>query len=180
MKIEIQDNFLSNYHADFYDDIFNGIREGENAFPWYFNNNLNDIKSLGNYYFTHVVLDSKREDNPHSQNILNQDLIDIFDPLVSKLHISKNQLKRIKVNMYPRTQSRVHHQSHRDYGPNCNMRTCLYYVNTNNGITKFDGTFKFVRSKKNRAIFFDGSNPHHSTTPTNENYRCSINIDYQL
>ena len=47
----------------------------------------------------------------------------------------------------------------------------------NNGFTVFDGKRK-IRSKKNRAIMFDGSTKHHSTTPTDSNWRCSINIDY--
>ena len=73
----------------------------------------------------------------------------------------------------------VHHEPHTDYEPNLGLRTCLYYVNTNNGFTIFDGKRK-IRSKKNRAIIFDGSIKHHSTTPTNCNWRGSINIDFKI
>ena len=83
------------------------------------------------------------------------------------------------MNLYPRTHLRVHHEPHCDYEPDCGLRTCLYYVNDNNGMTVFDGKKK-VRSKKNRAILFDGSNKHHSTTPTNCNWRCSINVDFKI
>ena len=83
------------------------------------------------------------------------------------------------MNLYPRTQRRVHHSTHIDYQPNSGLRTCLYYVNTNNGVTIFDGK-KTVKSIKNRIALFDGSIPHHSTTLTDVNYRCSINIDYKV
>ena len=89
-------------------------------------------------------------------------------------------LWRLKVNLYPRTQRRIHHESHVDYDPDSGFETCLYYVNTNNGITKFDGTFKSIKSKRNRIALFNGSNYHHSTSPTDSNYRTSVNIDYKL
>ena len=43
-----------------------------------------------------------------------------------------------------------------------------------------DDRKKTIKCKKNRAIIFDGSILHHSTTPTDVNYGCSINIDYLL
>ena len=46
-------------------------------------------------------------------------------------------------------------------------------------MTVFDGKRK-VKSKKNRAIIFDGATMHHSTTPTDCNWRVSISIDYKL
>ncbi len=38
MKIEIVDNFLSDYYADTYVKVFDGIRGGAGCFPWYFKN----------------------------------------------------------------------------------------------------------------------------------------------
>ena len=80
---------------------------------------------------------------------------------------------------YPRSAVTTHTPSHVDYDPDSGFETCLYYVNDNNGMTVFDGKRK-VRSKKNRAIIFDGATKHHSTTPTNFNWRASINIDYKI
>tara|TARA_B100000427_G_C15203053_1_gene461223 strand:- start:53 stop:571 length:519 start_codon:yes stop_codon:yes gene_type:complete len=172
MKIDIVDDFLSSYHADMYEKIFNGMNRGLDDFQWYFSNNLNGKFYLGNYYFNNNVF--SRVDNVNNQNLMH-----LFDSILFKLQVPLDRLWRIKVNLYPRTQFRVHHFSHTDYEPNIGLRTCLYYVNTNNGMTVFDGKKK-IRSKKNRAILFDGSNTHHSTTPTDVNYRCSINIDYML
>ena len=60
---------------------------------------------------------------------------------------------------------------------NKSLTTCLYYLNDSNRVTIFDGKRK-VKAKGNRAIFFDGTNTHHSTTPTDANCGISFNIDY--
>ena len=178
MKIEIIDDFFSSYKSDSYDKTFS---QKFNEFPWFFQNDLNGVSYLGNCYFNHVLIDNFIPTATADKYFY------IFVPLLSKLNLTtKNnsqydleRLLRLKVNLYPRTQRRVHHSSHMDYRPNLGLRTCLYYVNTNNGFTIFDGKRK-IGSKKNRAILFDGSNKHHSTTPTDCNYRCSINIDYKV
>ena len=172
MKIEIVDNFLSDYWADTYVKIFDGKQgKGGRNFPWFFSNDLNGVERMGNYYFNHqVILNYK---------VQSDQWLPIFEPLISTIGISFNNVWRLKVNLYPRTQRRVHHSTHIDYQPNSGLRTCLYYINTNNGVTIFDGK-KTVKSIKNRIALFDGSIPHHSTTLTDVNYRCSINIDYKV
>ena len=167
MKIDIVDNFLPSYHADTLVKTFNGTGRGDGLFPWLFINDLNEVGYLGNYYFTKDIV--------REWVVQDSYWMPLFSPLLEKLGCKKPC--KLKVNLYPRTQRRVHHASHVDYESNSGLITCLYYVNTNNGVTKFDGTFNSVKSKKNRAIFFDGSNKHHSTTPTDNNYRCSINIE---
>ena len=170
MKIEVVDNFLSDYYADSYIKLFDGKSRGQRQFSWFFCNDLNDIERGGNFYFNSILIQENQ--------VLDPRWLPIFEPLVSRLGLSFDRVWRFKLNLYPRTQRRVHHVSHVDYPPNRGLKTCLYYINTNNGYTKFDGTFKSVKSKKNRAVLFDGSSLHHSTTPTDCNYRCSINIDY--
>ena len=170
MKIDIIDNFIASYHVNTLVRTFNGKQEGKHLFPFLFLNDLNGDEYLGNYYFSKTII--------NDFEILDPYWMPIFNPLLARLSCQPSAVLRLKVNLYPRTQRRVHHSPHMDYQPDLGFRTCLYYVNTNNGFTKFDGTFKSVKSKKNRAIFFDGSNKHHSTTPTDCNYRCSINIDY--
>ena len=64
-----------------------------------------------------------------------------------------------------------------DYEPNSGLATALYFVNDNDGVTIFNRK-KTIKSKENRIILFDGSNKHHPTTPTNVNWRSTINIDY--
>ena len=175
MKIDIVDNFLSYHYADSLFRTFRGIKdEPGHHFPWFFADDLNHQTQLGNYYFTNIVVDN--------YEVVGSPWLLLFEPLLSNLSINlsdvSKRVKRIKANMYPRTQFRVHHSSHTDYDPNLGLRTCLYYVNTNDGVTIFDGKRK-IKSRKNRALFFDGSTRHHSTTPTKCNWRCSINIDYR-
>ena len=53
----------------------------------------------------------------------------------------------------------------------------LFYVNTNNGFTILEDGTK-VESIANRALFFDSSKSHKSTTCTDEDIRVNININY--
>jgi hypothetical protein len=178
MKIDIVDNFLSSYHADSYTKLF---QDGTNTFPLYYFDDLNGKSYRGNYYFVHTFIDGFKPSRFADEYFF------VFVPLLSKLNLTTSnnrqynleRLWRLKVNLYPRTHRRVHHQPHRDYEPNTGLRTCLYYINDNNGFTIFDRKRK-IRSKKNTAVFFDGSNYHHSTTPTDCNWRASINIDYTI
>tara|TARA_B100000287_G_C20134091_1_gene583428 strand:+ start:51 stop:563 length:513 start_codon:yes stop_codon:yes gene_type:complete len=170
MKIEIIDNFLTPYYSDIFIKTFDG-KNSPKGFPWYFTNDLNDVSYWGNYYFVNKVIG---EDGRY-----NSEWHTFFNPLFDGLKIARDKVYRLKVNLYPGTQRRIHHASHEDYQSNCGLRTALYYVNTNNGVTIFDGK-KTVKSKENRIILFDGSTKHHSTTPTDTNYRCTINIDYIL
>ena len=164
MTIEVIDNFLKESDADAMENFL--IKEGD--FPWYFCDNVNGHFQLGNYYFNHSLLE---DGDPCSK------YLEFLDPIISLIPVdSVIGYSRIKANLYPRTQLRVHHRSHTDYSSG-NQFTCLYYVNTNNGYTIIDGQGKKkIKSKKNRAIFFDGSILHHSTTCTDVNYRCSINF----
>ena len=171
MKIEIIDDFLPSYQSDSYVKLFGEMPCGE--FPWYYEDDLNQNSYLGNYYFNHMIV------NMGTFTKTGEQYIHLFIPLLSRLKLSMENLWRLKANLYPRTQRIFHHRSHTDYDPDSGLGTCLYYVNNNNGMTVFDGKRK-VRSRKNRAILFDGSNRHHSTTPSNCNWRCSINIDYKL
>tara|TARA_B100000131_G_C17902665_1_gene527077 strand:+ start:43 stop:561 length:519 start_codon:yes stop_codon:yes gene_type:complete len=171
MKIEIIDDFLSKYYQDFYLNLFSGTAQ-KDQFPFVFINNLNDESYKGNYYFCNVVLE-------RSRNLKREIWFPFFDPLLARLKISWSDVHRLKVNLYPWTGRRTHHQTHKDYKSGDNLATCLYYVNDSNRDTIFDGKKK-IRCKGNRAIIFDGSTPHHSTTPTDVNYGCSINIDYYM
>ena len=179
MNIEIRDDILSDYDYRQIEGVFIGPR-----FPWYFMDNLNVSKEnainpnaksfLGNYYFHNYLFYYQ------GKTVVAAEEMNLFTSFCDQLGISVEKLWRVKANLYPRTQKKVHHLPHRDYDPGMGYRTALYYVNTNNGYTKFDGTSKTIKSKKNRVALFDGSNPHHSTTPTDVNYRLTINFDYRL
>ena len=184
--MKIVDNYLSEYHANSIDTFFHGLMWHSNeAFPWHFVDQLNGHDLPYNYYFAHELINQGQVlSNPM---VGNQPSFNIFFPIIDKMGMSWESIWRLKVNLYPRTQSRVHHSTHRDYNPGEGGQTLLYYVNTNDGLTVFDEKDRkkkrfnkqTIRSVKNRAAFFDGSNKHHSTTPTNCNYRVTINFDWK-
>ena len=173
MNIEIMDDFLPSHYNDYYKNLLSNDQSTiSSPFSWYFVDELNEKKYKGNFYFSNCCYDVAA-----SINNLNE--VPLYEPLLNKLGITMSNVKRIKTNLYPLSGHRIHHETHIDYTPNRNLRTCLYYINDSNRLTIFDGK-KRIKCKNNRAILFDGSMPHHSTTPTNVNYACSVNIDYWL
>jgi len=81
---------------------------------------------------------------------------------------------RIKGNLYPSTETIVHHMDHIDY--EFPHRGAIFYINTNNGLTVIDG--KEVESIENRLLLFDPAIPHHSTTCTNDKCRVNVNFNF--
>ena len=57
------------------------------------------------------------------------------------------------------------------------MKTSVFYLNTNNGGTKFKRG-KFVRSVGNRMITFDSNYDHTGVTCTDQNNRVVVNFNY--
>ena len=58
------------------------------------------------------------------------------------------------------------------------LRTAVFYVNTNNGYTKFKKNNKKVSSIKNRVVVFNSNLEHLGTNTTNCKRRIVININY--
>jgi hypothetical protein len=58
-----------------------------------------------------------------------------------------------------------------------NSKTGIFYINTNNGYTKFKNK-KLIKSEENKLIFFDSSKEHTGTTCTDELFRIVINFVY--
>ena len=165
MKIAEIDDFLP---KEYNDQLYSHLDGTE--FPWFYVDTLNREYKLGNYYFCHVVIKNGKVES---------DFLDLFYPLLEYHKLSLDLIYKIKCNLYPRTQFRVHHKSHTDYEDNSypTRRTCLYYVNGNNGLTIFEKPKRRIKSIRNKAIIFNGAHPHHSTTCTDSNARITVNID---
>ena len=175
MNIEIVDDFLSDYQCDSIGDFL-----ASKDMMWRFNKDLNDTGYVGNYYFYYYVV--MQYFDPQ-KNYVEHEFLPAFQPLLDKLGIDLSQIWRLKVNLYPGTQRRFHHQSHTDYEPGNGLRTCLYFPHTTNAPVVFHlGRWRrrSIKCKRNRLLLFDGSNRHHSTSPTDSNYTTSINIDYRV
>ena len=108
-------------------------------------------------------------------------------PFLEKLHfiiktIQPLSLIRIKANLLTRTPNIVENGFHVDMtnAPEERVKqltTSVFYVNTNNGYTKFeDGTE--VESVANRMVTFPANMKHTGTSCTDENTRVVINFNY--
>lgn len=164
MSITVIDDCLN---ADAFENIKNTLM-GAN-FPWYYNafkvEKEDSLDSLHNYQFTHMFYKSFA---PASQHI------SLLDPLLVALNPAA--IVRIKSNLTPRTEEIVEYRLHIDE-PGFNGTTAIYYVNNNNGYTRFsDGTI--VESKENRLVTFDSNIYHTGTTCTDQKVRCVINFNY--
>jgi hypothetical protein len=162
--VEITDNFLDEHS-------FNGIKNillGKAAkFPWYFNSTVatNDDNSLDNFQFTHVFYTNLK---PHSEYNL------ILSPLIEKLKI--RSIIRIKANLVTKTEKIIEHGFHTDF-PYPDSKTSVFYINTNNGYTKFDDGF-VVNSVENRVATFNSMLPHTGSSCTDAQARVVINLNY--
>jgi hypothetical protein len=159
MDLEIIDNFLS-------DKKFNLIKSSLlcEYMPWYFNDYL-VYKNDGLYQFTHTFYGKKLGG-------IVSDYFSIFDECIAKLKI--NELLRIKANLNPKT---VFHRNTGYHIDIPNVKTAVYYINTNNGGTKFKNG-KFVKSISNRIVLFDSNLQHAGITCTDEKRRVVINFNY--
>lgn len=121
-----------------------------------------NLPITASYYFTHLFWDSFHTEKEAQ----------IFAPILNKIEC--RAIMRIKGNLYPSTETIVHHVDHIDY--EFPHRGAIFYINNNNGITVING--KKVQSIENRLLLFDPTVPHHSTTCTNDKCRVNINFNF--
>lgn len=163
--MKIIDNFLS-------EEDFSQLEKGitSELFPWHYSKVLDDYHEKFcnpdyNFQFYHGFYHGFR---PTS------DYIELLTPFINNL--KPKALVRIKCNLTPRTHEIIEHGYHIDQ-PFSNFTTGIYYLNTNDGYTKFEDGTK-VESVANRYVEFDGGTLHTGTTCTNSNYRIVINFNY--
>ena len=60
-----------------------------------------------------------------------------------------------------------------------NSKTSIFYMNTNNGYTKFEDNGEMVKSVQNRMITFDSSRRHSGSSCTDEYNRLVLNINWK-
>ena len=161
--MKIIDNFLST--SDF--EVIQQFLLSDN-FTWNLSNTIANHKhGLDQYQFFHTFFDVA---NPSLQNYSN-----FLSPLLNKLQ--PKYLLRIKANLRPRTTTGVLSPYHVDMS--ANQQTAIFYLNTNNGYTKFqDNTLQDVPSVANRLLTFNGSLKHCGASSTDSNYRIVLNINY--
>ena len=161
--MKIIDNFLD-------DDSFKIIHQYFTAedFPWYFSDSIaNQKRGLDQFQFCHLFYDISK---PYLQNYSN-----FLTPLFNKLQAK--YILRVKANLRPRTTQGVLSDYHVDMS--LNQQTAIFYLNTNNGYTKFeDNSLQDVPSVANRLLTFYGGLKHCGASCTDSNYRILLNINY--
>ena len=165
MMVEIIDNVLGDIDLNY---ICNRIESCR--FPWYWCSVLGDdmfgADPLYNYQLGHILFSNGKVDSNDFGILL---------PLLDLLNIET--IHRIKINTNPMTSTIIEHGYHVD-NDNPNSKTSIFYVNTNDGYTKFKETNQIVSSVKNRLITFDTHLSHTGTTCTDQPRRMVININY--
>jgi len=139
-------------------------------FGWFYNPVIdNDEEEEGKFQFTHTFY---RYNKPMS-GFFNDWYEILFEPI-----IGDGVLDRIKANLLTKTPEIIENKLHTDIEPPKKpLTTSIFYVNTNNGYTKFkDGTK--VESLENRLVTFPVNTKHTGTTCTDENVRVVINLLY--
>ena len=162
MTYQIIDNVLPQ-------DEFQKIKDFilNSNFPWNLTpvvtNDKENLPINASYYFTHEFW-SGFNTEPQAQ---------VFAPLLNIMNC--RAMMRIKGNLYPSTQSIVHHDNHIDY--DFPHRGAIFYLNTNNGLTVLEDKIN-IESIENRLLLFDPSKPHRSTTCTNDKCRVNVNFNF--
>ena len=157
--VEVIDNFLPSYHFKVLQSVMMGP-----DFEWYYNDDV-AYNDDGRYQFIHgFYKDSWKSDN-----------LSLLDLALQKLDVKK--LYRIKANLNPRTLFNVKTGYHVDESELDPHKTAVYYINTNNGGTKFKKG-KMVKSLANTMVIFDSHLLHAGITCTDEKRRVMINFNY--
>tara|TARA_B100001996_G_C18523269_1_gene540087 strand:- start:276 stop:791 length:516 start_codon:yes stop_codon:yes gene_type:complete len=169
--IDIQDNFLESQQ---FFELQKALCEGE--FPWYWQPNvaydivpeeLLECDRLDNWQFAHMLywLDCPQSAWYKKARIL----LDAMQPNI-------NALIRVKANCNPVTVEPIEHGYHTDM-KDTKSTSAIFYLNTNNGCTKFlDGTK--VDCVANRLVIFPNTMEHTGVTCTDKKNKIVININY--
>ena len=168
LVMEVIDNFLD---KDTFNLFQNYILSPQMVWNWNEYIIINDEKFKGDsnqYQFAYTFYDMN-EDRQQNK------LYPLIEPFLLKL--KPNLLRRIKINLNPRT---VFHRSggyHTDFPYFPTAKTAVYYVNTNNGYTIVKGYGK-VESVENRMVIFDSDILHTGVSCTDEKRRIVVNFNY--
>ena len=155
---DISNNFM--FHMDQKEGVHSFVNAKQ--VPWFVvNHNPKDLNAI---HFSHLAYDQ--------QTVASQ-WFNILGPVLRELN--PKSLVRIKANLFPKTTEIEEHGYHVDFPFECS--TSIFYLNTNNGYTKFeDGTV--VESIANRLLTFSTLCKHTSSSCTDVAARVNINFNY--
>jgi len=137
-------------------------------FPWYLSRNVADSQAstqLKEFYMYHPFY----WDHAPASEWFSELLMPLMNALQPK------SLMRVKGNLYPATETIIEHEPHID--ESFSHKGAVYFVNNNNGYTTVDNGTK-IESIENSVLLFDPSEPHFSSTCTDDKFRITINVNY--
>ena len=167
---DIIDDFLSENDMDnFYETFTYG------GFPWTLITKVNDKAGENDFQFAHKYIDNGEEVYATAIEALRP----IFRELYHAKYMNKDtEVYRAKTNLFIKTDTNRGLGFHHDItNLGDNYKTIIYYVNSNNGGTRFEDD-TFIESVRNRALLFSGKIAHETVTQTDTNFRFNININY--
>jgi|TARA_E500000318_G_C3498573_1_gene187430 hypothetical protein len=158
--MKIIDNFLEQKHFKELKKQMLGPH-----FPWYYQDcSTHDKDNIAQ--LTHIFY------NYELKQKANGNWIEILDPILKKLNAVA--LVRIKANLTFKISEKE--SFHTDFGWD-NLTTAIYYLNTNNGGTRFRN--KIVKSVENRMVIMPANTQHAVKRHTdNTQGRFVINFNY--
>lgn len=169
--VKVVDGLLDPYEYD----LLKKMILDDHDFPWYWRNQvLFESYEEGDSYMCRDLENWQLCHWFYKDGAPRSDQFDSIVPILDKLNIGA--LIKIKANLNPMSPEIVEHGFHYDQDWK-NTKTCVYYVNDNNGFTLFEDGTK-VYSKANRAVIFDGKTSHCGSTCTDEKRRIVINLNY--
>ncbi len=145
-----------------FNELYNQINDVH--FPWYYPNSPGEPEQYVNLLYY---------DHQFSQNMTPR--------LMRCLVTITNQLNaiailRVKANATPR--NAPEQEWHTDWQISTPSKTCVLYLNTNNGYTEFKESGEKIYSVENHAIIFDTNLVHRGVPSTDVDRRLVLNISY--
>ena len=139
------------------------------SIPWFYADRIVNGEE-DKFQFIHIFYDQHQ---PHQ--FMNE-----LAPIMNK--INPFSVMRVKANLLTRTPENVENRFHVDINPMEEERlklwtTSIFYVNTNNGYTKFENGTK-VESVANRMVTFPANMKHSGASCTDTRIRVIINFNY--
>ena len=138
-------------------------------FAWYYNDAVDYQGQVGRFQFVHNLYRYNRPMSTFYDEWYEKFII----PVIGKNSV----MDRMKANLLTKTPSIIENEFHVDDFTKKPFTTAIFYLNSNNGYTKFKDNTK-VESKENRLIRFPVSKEHRGSSCTDKKVRVVINFLY--
>jgi hypothetical protein len=159
-QLKVYDDFLN---PEDYENL-RKLMMDDSLLNWNFSDGIN-MPGDGKYQFCHIFYHRYQPRSEYWGGLI---------PMIER--IDPSAIVRIKANLNMRTPEIEEYELHTDVD---DAITSIYYVNTNNGYTRFEDGTK-VDSIANRMLVFDSNMKHAGSSCTDELRRCVINFNYYV